>query len=148
MSLPRNRNMKHVAQRKTAGHASGVSYEVLRTIGDIEAVSTEWDLLLNQSPCNRAFSCSKWFLASVLSDPSFSPYVIIARRGSQIAGILPLVITDDQHTLTFAGELSDYNDMIARETERDVLTGLLSQALFIGKCYDRVVLNRVRRDSN
>jgi CelD/BcsL family acetyltransferase involved in cellulose biosynthesis len=140
--------MKHLAQRKTVGQATGISYQVLRSVGDIEAVSREWDLLLDQSPCNRAFSCSKWFLASVLIDPSFSPYVILARRGSQIAGILPLVIADDRHTLTFAGEMSDYNDMIARETDQDVLTGLLSQALFFAKCYDRVVLNRVRRDSN
>ena len=148
MPLPRNFSMKHLAQRKKVGQATGISYQVLRTLRDIEDVSTEWDRLLDQSPCNRAFSCSKWFLASVQIVPSLSPYVILARRGSEIAGILPLVITNDRRTLTFAGEMSDYNDMIARETDQDVLTGLLSYALFSAKGYNRVVLNRVRRDSN
>src|SRR4030095_16025948 len=98
MSLPRNLIMTHLAQGKKVGHAIGVSYQVLRTLRDIEALASELDLLLDQSPWHRAFSCSKCFLASALIAQSFSPYVIVARRGSQIARILPLVIADDGHT--------------------------------------------------
>ena len=140
--------MTHLDQGRTVGDASGISYKVLRTPSEIESISTEWDLLLDQSRCNRAFSCSKWFLASALIDHSISPYVIVARRDSEIAGILPLVIAGDRQVLTFAGELSDYNDMIAREADDVVLAGLLSHSLFCGKGYRRIVLNRVRRDSN
>ena len=138
--------MTHIDKANTIDDASGISYQVLTTLRDIEAISAEWDLVLDQSCCNRAFSCSKWFLASATIDHHVSPYVIVARRGSQIAGILPLSIANDGQTLTFAGEMSDYNDMIANDSDRDVLAGLLSSALRFGKRYRRIVLNRVRPD--
>jgi len=135
-------------QHKTVQYSSQISYQILRSLNEIESIATEWDSLLDQSPCNRAFSCSKWYLVSARTDDSFSPYVLVGHRGSQIAGILPTAITNDGETLTFAGELSDYNDIIARETDHEVLAGLMSRALFFGRDYRRVVLNRVRSDSN
>ena len=140
--------MTHIDKANTIDDASGMSYQVLTTLRDIEAISAEWDLLLDQSRCNRAFSCSKWFLASATIDHKVSPYVLVARRGSQIAGILPLSIANDGQTLTFAGEMSDYNDMIANDSDRDVLAGLLRSSLRFGKGFRRIVLNRVRHDSN
>jgi len=130
----------------TLRHSSAISYQILKSLDEIESIATEWDTLLDHSPCNRAFSCSKWYLASARTDDSFSPHVLIARRDSMIAGILPTAIT--RNTLTFAGELSDYNDIIAHETDRDVLAGLMNRALFFGNDYKRVRLNRVRSDSN
>src|SRR5690242_10702046 len=133
---------------KTLRDSSAISYQILKSLDEIGGIATEWDSLLDHSPCNRAFSCSKWYLASARTDESFSPYVLVARRGSQIGGILPTAITNGGETLTFAGELSDYNDIIARENDHEVLAGLMNRALLFGSDYRRIVLNRVRGDSN
>lgn len=124
------------------------TYQVLCTLPAVAAISAEWDSLLDQTPCNRAFSCSKWFLASCRLERSLRPYVIIARRGAALAGVFPLVLNNDREVATFASELSDYNDIIARRDDDSVLSGLLHNALARGVGYKRVVLARLRRDSN
>lgn len=139
--------MTALNHKKTGRDSSPITCQILTSLSEIESIASEWDALLDQSPCNRAFSCSKWYLAAARTEDSFSPYVIIALRGSQIAGILPTAITNDGEMLTFAGELSDYNDVIARETDHQVLEALMSRVLHFGS-YKRVVLNRVRCDSN
>lgn len=128
--------------------AGQITYQVLRTLPEVEAISAEWDSLLDQSPCNRAFSCSKWFLASCSLDRSIRPHVIVAQRGAAITGVLPLVLINDGETATFAGELSDYNDIIALRDDTTVHLGLLNHAISRGDGCKRVVLSRVRLDSN
>ena len=128
--------------------AGNITYRVLDSVPEIEAISGEWDLLLDQSPCNRAFSCSKWFLVSCSLNQSISPRVVVARRGDVIAGVFPLVLVDDTGIATFASELSDYNDIVALENDRAVLAGLLEYAISSADGCKRVILSRVRRDSN
>ncbi len=131
--------------------AGQITYQVLGTLTDVEAISAEWDSLLSHSPCNRAFSCAKWFLASCSLDRSLNPYVIIARRGAALAGLLPLVLVKDHEAATlatFPSELSDYNDIIARQDDDAVALGLLTYAGACRDDYQRVVLSRLRLDSN
>jgi CelD/BcsL family acetyltransferase involved in cellulose biosynthesis len=139
-------DMKSIGHSRALAEVSKLTYQVLDTLHDIAAISAEWDLLLDQSPCNRAFSCSRWFLVSCSLNQSISPHVIVARRGAAIVGVLPLVLTQDDGIATFASELSDYNDIISNESNHSVSVGLLEYALT--PACKRVVLSRVRRDSN
>lgn len=114
----------------------------------MEAISGQWDSLLDRSPCNRAFSCSKWFLASCRVATFDSPLVLVARRGPTLAGLLPLVLTDNGKTAEFPCFKSDYNDMIADQDDEPVLLGLLDYALSGVNGYERLSLALLRRDSN
>jgi len=140
--------MKTLGQTRALAEVGKLTYQVLDTLPGIEAISAEWDLLLDQSPCNRAFSCSRWFLVSCSLNQSISPHVIVARRGAVIVAVLPLVLVNDGKIATFASELCDYNDIVSNENDRSVLVGLLGYAISLGVAYKRVVLSRVRRDSN
>jgi len=125
-----------------------ITYEVLDQLSEIEAIAGEWDSLLDRSPCNRAFSCSQWFMVSCSLARSLTPHVLIARREGVIAGVLPMVLHNDAGIVTFANELSDYNDIVALENDETVAAGLLKYAISHKDGYKRVVLSRVRSDSN
>jgi CelD/BcsL family acetyltransferase involved in cellulose biosynthesis len=140
--------MTKLGQTRARAESSTLTYQVLDTLADVEEISAEWDLLLARSPCNRAFSCSRWFLVSCILNESISPHVIVARRGTAIMGVLPLVLINDSKIATFASELSDYNDVVSNENDHSVLVGLLEYAKSLTVSYERVVLSRVRRDSN
>jgi CelD/BcsL family acetyltransferase involved in cellulose biosynthesis len=129
-------------------HRDLITYEVLTQLPDIESISSEWDSLLEQSPCNRAFSSSKWFLAACRAGRTISPHVLVARRGATIAGVLPLALTNDGKEAVFPSGLSDYNDMVARHDDDPVLAGLLEYAISAPKAYDTITLSFLRHDSN
>src|SRR6185503_3661789 len=57
-----------------------LDYSVLTDLCAIAALSAEWDELLARSRCNRAFSCSKWYLATPYLLPHLEPLVLVARR--------------------------------------------------------------------
>lgn len=125
-----------------------VTYQVLDQLSEIEAIAGEWDALLDRSRCNRAFSCSQWFIVSCRLDQSLAPRVLIARREGVIAGVLPMVLHHDAGVATFVSELSDYNDIVALENDETVVAGLLSYAILHQDGYKRIVLSRLRSDSN
>ena len=127
--------------------SAGITYQILDTLPEIEAISTAWDTLLDQSPCNRAFSCSSWFLVSCELNNAISPHVIVARRHEEIVGIFPLVLNEDGSAV-FASQLSDYNDIVGLEDDQSVFAGLVEYVLSTATGCKRVVLNRIRSDSN
>jgi CelD/BcsL family acetyltransferase involved in cellulose biosynthesis len=128
--------------------SDSISYQVVTRLSDIHSISSDWDSLLERSPCNRAFSSSSWFLAACRHVPLMSPYVILARRGETLVGVLPLALTHDGEIAGFPGRFSDYNDLVALPEESHVLAGLLNYAISGSKSYKRVVLSNIRRDSN
>lgn len=130
------------------GPSDTLTYQVLDTLTGIEAIAAAWDALLDQSPCNRAFSCSSWFLASCRLNHSLSPRVIVARRGEKIVGIFPLVLNNASTITAFASELSDYNDIVAQEDDYSVVAAILEYAISFAGDGKRVVLARIRSDSN
>jgi len=124
------------------------TYEVLKELSEIEAISPAWDALLERTPCNRAYSCSKWFLAACRVAPTLSPHVIVARRGEMLAGVFPLVVKRPEKEAAFPIVLSDYNDIIACADDDSTIAGLLDRAISGADGYERVMLRALRTDSN
>ncbi len=125
-----------------------LAFQVLTDVSEIARLADEWDALLARSVCNRAFSSPQWFIASCSANPSFQPYVIIARRGAALAGILPLVLMDEGSLATFPSYLTDYSDAIVARDDFAVAASLLDHARAEPKGYRRLVLRHIRRDSN
>jgi CelD/BcsL family acetyltransferase involved in cellulose biosynthesis len=125
-----------------------IVYRVLKKISEVEAIALEWNSVLKSSACNRAFSSPKWYLAACRHDTTVSPYAIIAQRGSRLAGILPLALTDAGKMAAFPGNLADYNDIIAAPGDVNVQVGLLQYAFSQAGGYRRLRLDELRRDSN
>lgn len=125
-----------------------VSYTLLTEVPQVEALRAEWDALLTRSRCNRAFSASAWFLTACQVFPAQHPHVLIARRGAELAGVLPLVrVPDEGDELRFPTFLNDYNDVIVTEGDLEVATGLLKLALSQLGAGRRLLLRRLRDDS-
>jgi len=129
-------------------HPTEIAYDVLTRLSEVEAIAAEWEVLLERSPCNRSFSSPEWYIAACRSDPEISPYVVVARRGASLFGILPLAKTRAGATLTFATTLADYNDIVAAAEDLAVTAGLLNHALAHTRGYDKLVLTDIRQDSN
>jgi GNAT acetyltransferase-like protein len=120
----------------------------LTEIEQATAISSEWDLLLARSRCNRAYSCSKWYLATHELVPQLQPLVFIARRGNVLSGILPLWLESNRRLARFGDNFGDHLDIIAADEDMEVITGLLAFALQGTGSYDRMALGQVKRDSN
>jgi CelD/BcsL family acetyltransferase involved in cellulose biosynthesis len=127
-----------------ANHDEPVSYRDYKELPLVIAFSEEWDRLLQSTTCNRAFSCAAWFLSACRADSSISPCVIVAWRGLQLVGVLPLVEVTGTGKVEFATP-SDYNDIIARPEDNLVVEGMLNYALGLGKALS---LKHLRLDSN
>src|SRR5918912_2703694 len=128
--------------------ATEVSYETLTELSAIKALAPEWNNLLAHSRCNRAFSSAQWFIAACQSQPQMSPYVIIARRGTALAAILPLVLIDEGMVAAFPSDESDYNDIIAVPDEMEAVACVLDSALSLDGGYRHLILSNLRDDSN
>ena len=135
-------------QARASIKSESLAFHVLTDLPRIEAVADEWDALLARSVCNRAFSSAQWFIASCSANPSFQPYAIIACRGAELAGILPLVLIEEGTLATFPSYLTDYSDAIVARDDFAVVAGLLDRARVKPNGYRRLVLRHIRRDSN
>jgi Acetyltransferase (GNAT) domain len=123
-------------------------YAVLTNLEEIAALSVEWDGLLAISRCNRAFSCSKWYLATPQLLPHLEPFVFIARRNGALVGILPLWLDTHKKEAGFPDDYSDHLDIIASDQDLDVMAGLLSLAIQNKWGYDKLALKHIKPDSN
>ena len=132
----------------TAAGQAALTYEVLDDLGEIEALSAEWDVLLEQSPCNRAFSSSAWYVTACRVTPSLSPHLITARRGAALAGIFPLAVDGGAKEAVFPSKMSNYNDIVARHDDSAAAVGLLRHALAGPKPYEKIDLWWIRKSSN
>ncbi len=124
-----------------------LKYEVLENLAQIEAIASSWDQILENSACNRAFSCSTWFLATCSHNSQITPHVVIAKRGTSLAGVLPLASRNDNKTVDFPSAISDYNDLVTCAEDHAVQSGLLEAALSSAGSH-QLVLSDVRPDSN
>jgi CelD/BcsL family acetyltransferase involved in cellulose biosynthesis len=124
-----------------------VHCEALTDLGAVEALAPRWDALLERSPCNRAFSSPWWFLASCRVMAGRLPYLVVAHRGRELAGVLPLWVDAASRTAEFGVLLSDYNDVVAEGTAPEVPAALLAFAARAPHPFERVVLRRLRPDS-
>jgi len=125
-----------------------LDYSVLTDLGAIAALSAEWDELLARSRCNRAFSCSKWYLATPYLLPHLEPLVLVARRCGRIAAILPLWLDIHKKQAGFPDDYSDHLDIIAADEDTDVSVGLLNFAIRQKQHCDKLSLKHIKPDSN
>jgi CelD/BcsL family acetyltransferase involved in cellulose biosynthesis len=129
-------------------HSLQLTYEVLDNLADVEAVAAEWDALLDRSLCNRAFSSAAWYLAACRHNPEVIPNVVLARRGPQLLGVLPLALAEGRKTAVFPIRFSDYNDIVAAPNDLDVAANLLRHLISVPNGYRKVSLRNLRSDSN
>ncbi|HXO41398.1 MAG TPA: GNAT family N-acetyltransferase [Thermoanaerobaculia bacterium] len=126
---------------------SALHCEVVTDLGAVEALAPWWEVLLERSRCNRAFSSPRWFLASCQVMPEWRPYLVVARRGRELAGVLPLRVDAASRTAELGGLLSDYNDVVADPAAPEVAAALLAFAGRAPHPFDRLLLGRLRPDS-
>ena len=126
----------------------GIAYEVLTEFSQVVSISSDWDSLLERSRCNRAFSCSTWYMATRELYPSLKPVVLVARYNRAVAGIMPLVVDAAGESAGFHGSWSGDPDIIAEDDDIDVIVGLLRLATSDQGYFDKLLLKRIRRDSN
>jgi CelD/BcsL family acetyltransferase involved in cellulose biosynthesis len=126
--------------------SGGLEFEQLNELPQIRAIAPEWDGLLAKTQCNRAFSCSKWYIAYCEAYPSVTPHVVVARRCSTLSAVLPLLIIPEEKSLEFVRGFTDYNDVIAAKEDADAVAGLLRHLYRMSRDY-RVKLSRLREDS-
>ncbi|HEY6320439.1 MAG TPA: GNAT family N-acetyltransferase [Thermoanaerobaculia bacterium] len=127
---------------------SAIHCEVVTDLGEVEALAPRWEALLERSRCNRAFSSPRWFLASCQVMPERRPYLVVARRGRELAGLLPLWVDAASRTADFGALLSDYSDIVADAAVPEVAAALLAFAGRAPHPFERVVLRRLRADSS
>jgi CelD/BcsL family acetyltransferase involved in cellulose biosynthesis len=127
---------------------SAFDYSLLTDLPAIAGLSAEWDELLARSRCNRAFSCSKWYLATPQLLPDLEPLVLVARRNGLIAGILPLWLDTRKKQAGFPDDYSDHLDIIAVDEDTDVIASLLNFAIRQKQRYDQLSLKHIKPDSN
>ena len=139
---------KNLMGNESARKSPSLRFQVLTELPEIVALTPEWDSLLERSECNRAFSSACWFIASCRHIPSLNPYVVVARRGTALTGILPLVLTERGEVATFPNYLTDYSDAIAAAGDASAIAGLLDFARTRANGYQRIALTHIRRDSN
>ena len=127
--------------------SSAIHCEVVTDLGAVEALAPSWEALLERSRCNRAFSSPRWFLASCQVLPEQHPYLVVARRGRELAGVLPLRVDAASRTAELGGLLSDYNDVVADPAAPEVAAALLAFAGRAPHPFERLLLGRLRPDS-
>lgn len=120
---------------------------MLSDLSEVGEISSQWDRLLAASPCNRAFGSAEWYTASCRLH-SAAPYLVVATRETEIVGILPLVLNTEDGVARFPHYMTDYNDIVASGDSPSLAADLLSYALLSeGRC-KRIVLSKLRQDSN
>lgn len=127
---------------------TAITYSVHTEWSDLASMGLDWDELLDRSECNRAFSCSKWYMAMTELLPGVQPLVLVACRENRLAGIMPLVLDSAAREAGFAKDYTDCPDIIAQAGDIEVIAGLLNFAISGTGGYDRLVLRFVKDDSN
>src|SRR5262245_61175718 len=85
-------------------------YKIYSDLSEVEGLSRQWDVLLAESGCNKAFGSIEWYLASCRVQRLLSPYLVTAALGSEMTCILPLALNPQNGTIVFPHFANDYND--------------------------------------
>src|SRR2546423_4226888 len=125
-----------------------IEYGICTNLRDVEQISAEWDALLDRSRCNRAFGCSKWYLAMPDLVPGDEPMVLVARRNGLLAEVMPLVLDRKKREAGYPKDYTDIPDIIAADNDLEVIKGLLQLAISGTGEYDKLLLRYVLEDSN
>jgi CelD/BcsL family acetyltransferase involved in cellulose biosynthesis len=130
-----------------AQHANNVDYRIYTDLTEITGLSRQWEDLLAKSQCNKVFGSPEWYLATCRRDASTTPYVIAATRGSELTGVLPLVLYP-AGTAMFPGYATDYNDVLVQGSNPALAADLLRYAISADTSCRHLNLSKLRPDSN
>ena len=122
-------------------------YKIYSDLSAIAGLSRQWDALLEESSCNKAFGSLEWYLASCRVQNSLSPYLVTAALGTEMVCILPLALNLQNGTVTFPHFANDYNDILTRGDHLAQASDLLEYALSLQTGSRRIVLSNLRPDS-
>jgi CelD/BcsL family acetyltransferase involved in cellulose biosynthesis len=121
--------------------------KIYSDLSEIAGLSRQWDALLAESSCNKAFGSLEWYLASCHVQSSLSPYLVTAALGPEITCILPLALNPQNGTAVFPHFANDYNDILVRGENPAQPAGLLKYALSLNTGCRRICLSKLRPDS-
>lgn len=124
----------------------GLTWRAYSTLEQIEEITPAWDELLVASSCNRTFSSREWYTASSTRLSSWTPFVVSVFREKKALCILALVIDRENKAIHFPHNC-DYNDVIARTTNPELIASLIGFAFANAQGCRRMVLSRLRPDS-
>jgi CelD/BcsL family acetyltransferase involved in cellulose biosynthesis len=99
-------------------------YEFVTDLAAAERIVPLWNGLLDRSTCNRAFSSPIWFLATCQVQPELAPWLALAWRGENLAGVLPLAIRSETSEAIFPSLRSDYHDIVVADGDMAAAEGL------------------------
>jgi|ERR1044071_1931136 CelD/BcsL family acetyltransferase involved in cellulose biosynthesis len=124
-----------------------LQYKSYSDLSEIAGLAPQWDALLAESSCNKAFGSLEWYLASCHVQSSLSPYLVTAALGPEITCILPLALNPQNGTAVFPHFANDYNDILVRGSNPVQAAGLLKYALSPETSCRRIILSKLRPDS-
>lgn len=127
---------------------TGIQCEVLTDWRGILSLCSEWNNLLAHSRCNRAFNSSQWYSAVPLILPELSAFLCIARCAGTLRGVFPLWLDGRQQEVGFAGDFCDHLDIIAAGDDLGVTADLLAFAIKAAADHGKLLLKRIKPDSN
>jgi CelD/BcsL family acetyltransferase involved in cellulose biosynthesis len=123
-------------------------YGVCSVLSDIEKMSNQWNRLLAASRCNKAFGSLEWYVASCRVQSSSMPYLVWAGHGAEIDCIVPLVLDRKTGVASFPHYANDYNDVLVRDDQPIQVANLLKYAISPHSACRRLVLSKLRPDSD
>ena len=128
--------------------AGKLQFKIYSDLSDVAGLSRQWDKLLAESSCNRAFGSMEWYLASCRVQSSLTPYLVTATLGSEIACMLPLARNFQNGTMVFPHFANDYNDILIKGSNAVLAADLLKYALSLQTDCRRIILSKLRPDSS
>jgi CelD/BcsL family acetyltransferase involved in cellulose biosynthesis len=137
--------------KQTRSALSGVAplqYRVYSDLVEIQGLSGDWERLLKNSPCNRAFASLEWYIASCRLYKDAIPYVGVAIHNGEIAGILPLVLNLKNGEARFPHYSNDYNDAVSCSNRAALVAYLLYYTINCQRGCKKIILTGLRQDSN
>ncbi len=105
------------------------SIRLLRSVAEIEALTSAWETLLRSSNCHPAFSSPTWFLGYLQSYPVLKSWVWVAEDGGRVTGIAPLAIHEETGQVCLLDDIADYQDFIVARGDFQTVRILLHAIL-------------------
>ncbi|HEV3317494.1 MAG TPA: GNAT family N-acetyltransferase [Candidatus Angelobacter sp.] len=130
----------------TQALAEKLEYRVYSDLSSIGALLHDWHGLLQTSACNRAFASPEWYQASCHMG-RYVPHLIVGMKNEAVECILPLV-RDPDGTARFPHFGNDYNDVLVRNDDPATTAEALIYAASFPDACSRLLLSRLRPDSN
>ena len=126
---------------------TALRYDVVTSLAAVSDLAAEWNCLLERSGCDRAFGSVEWYLASCRADAGLAPWVVVARRGAELAGVLALALPAGGAEAEFPSRLGDYNDLVALPEDAATAAGLIDHARRGPRPFARLALRLLRPDA-